>query len=69
MNEYEKRMFWTEGFHRVRAEYNNMLMMLMPMGLPNVAKEAQLRTINSNKVTIAKMGEIYRELKLEKYYE
>ena len=62
-------MFWTENFHRIKAEYNNTLMMLMPLGLPNVAKEAQLRVINSNKGTIAKMGEIYRELKLEKYYE
>ena len=39
------------------------------MGLPNVAKEAQLRVINSNKATIAKMGEIYRGLKFERYYD
>ena len=69
MNEYEKRMFWTESFHRIKNEYNHMLMMLMPMGLPNVSKEAQLRVINSNKATISKMGEIYRELKLEEHYE
>ncbi len=61
--EYNKRMEWTKGFHQIRNHYEIMLRMT------GDEKEAQLITIEQAKPLIARMGELYRELKLDKYYE